>query len=101
MTPTTAVFHGLLTILMDGEAIPVIAVASTNLFLIQLITSMDSRASTQKMVCATLWTARMSNTAASLIEKEILDSGLVNQLSADVTAGLTIVESEVTSSKLV
>ena len=56
-------------------------------FPIQLITSMGMYANQKMMAYATLWTAPMSHTAASLITNKTLASGLAKQLSVDVTFG--------------
>ena len=87
MTPTIAAGHGLLPILMAGKDKPLTVVVSMNLFPTLLITYMDHLAKVHKMVFATLWTAPMSHIAASLMQREILVSGLATQLSADVTFG--------------
>ena len=87
LTLKTAVGHGQLTILSRGKVIPLIADASMTPFPIQLITSMGRHARIKMMACATLWTAPMSHTAAFLITKKTLASGLAKQLSVDVTFG--------------
>ena len=85
---TIAAGHGLQPILTAGKDKPLTVVASMILFPILLIMSLDSRAKKEAMASATLWNVQMSRIAVSLIERMILVSGLVTQLSADVTSFL-------------
>ena len=87
ITMMTAAGHGHLKILMAGKVTPRTAVASMIPYLIQPITSMVRLVRVREMDFATLWIALMSHTAVSLMKKEILFSGLVTQLIADVIFG--------------
>ena len=87
MTLMIAAGHGELTILTAGKVTPLPVVASMIPYLILLIMYMVSLAKLLTMVFATLWTALMFHIAASLMKREILMSGLVSQLSADVSFG--------------